>query len=162
MAAARERVLPRRIKHDDLHPARQRRQRLGEVRDTDGLQRHIDVALQLGIDRNKIIFAGELQADAGKINDGDRIRSGGVDLAEKLAKRFSQRGLIKILRAGDRESRGLQRTGDQAGIIGRCRQPGRLVLVVADHQRKAHLGGVAGALNKDWRENNDKEKQRPA
>ena len=105
-AAARERILPRRVENDDLHAAGKRRKRLGEIRNANGLQRHVDVALDIGVDRHEIILALELQAIAGEIDQRDCIGSRGRDLAEEFAKRFPQRRLIEVPRAGDRESRG--------------------------------------------------------
>ena len=156
LTAAREWVLPRRIKDDDLDPAGQRRERLGEIGDAHGLERHIDVALDVGVDRDEIIVPGELQSEAGEINQGDRVGSGSGDLAEKFAKCFAQRRLIQIARAGDGETRRLQCVGDKAGVIGRCRKLGRLIFVVADHQRKPRLRGIAGARRERQRQNSDK------
>jgi hypothetical protein len=65
LTAAREWVLSRRVEDNDLHPAGQRRERLGEIGDAHGLERHIDVALDVGVDRDEIIVLGELQSDAG-------------------------------------------------------------------------------------------------
>ena len=120
-AALGKGVLPRGIENDNFHAAWQRRQRLRKIRHAHRLQRHVDVARQIGIDRHKIILAGELHTKAGEINDDDRIGSGRCYLAEKLAKRFSQRGLIEIARSGDGKARGRERLSHQAGVVGRRR-----------------------------------------
>src|SRR3984893_19022738 len=98
--AAAERILSRGVENDDLDPARQRRQRLGKIRNPYRLERNVDVALDIGVDRNKIILAIELQTDAGEINQRDGIRPGGRHLADEFAERFPQRRLIEITRAG--------------------------------------------------------------
>src|SRR6202040_3299761 len=96
---------------DDLDAARQRSQRLGEIRNPYRLERNVDVALDVGVDRNEIILAVELQTDAGEIDQRDGVRPGGRHLADEFTKRFPQRRLIEIARAGDRETGGLQRVG---------------------------------------------------
>ena len=148
LTAARELILPRRIENDDLHPARQRRQRLHEIRHAHGLKRNIDVPLGISIDRNEVVLTLELQSEAGQIDEGDGVRPGGRELIDKFAKRFAQRRLIEVARAGDGEACGLQGIGDEAGVIGRRRQLRRLVFVVADHQGKPHLGGMTGAAKR--------------
>jgi hypothetical protein len=42
-------------RYDDLHAAGKRRKRLGEIRNANCLQRYVDVALNIGIDRHEII-----------------------------------------------------------------------------------------------------------
>ncbi len=86
LPAARERILPRCIQNDDLHAAGQRGQRLHEVGDSDGLKRNVDVAGDVGVDRDEIILAGVLQTVTGKIDERDGVGSGRGDLADELAK----------------------------------------------------------------------------
>jgi hypothetical protein len=95
------------IDNDDFHQTGQRRQRLRKIGHPHGLQRHVNVACQIGIDRHEITFTCELNAEAGEVDDGNRIRARGHHLTEKLAKRFSQRRLIEVARAGDGKSRPL-------------------------------------------------------
>ena len=139
LVAARERILPRGIQNDDLHPRGQRGERLGKIGDANSLQRNVDVVREIGVDRNEKIIAVELQSEPGKIDQRHRIGSGSGNLIEKFAERFPQRGLIEIRRARDGESGGLQGVGNQSGIVGRSCKLGGLVLVVADHQREARL-----------------------
>jgi hypothetical protein len=112
------------------------------------LKRNIDVPLGIGIDRNEVVLALELQSETGQIDEGDGVRPGGRELIDKFAKRFAQRRLIEVARAGDGEACGLQGIGDEACVIGRRRQLRRLVFVVADHQGKPHLGGMTGAAER--------------
>jgi hypothetical protein len=146
LVAAGERILPRGVEDDDLDAARQRSERLGEIRNPDRLQRDVDVALDIGVDRNEIIVASELQTEAGEVDQGDRVRPGGGHLAEELTERFPQRRLIEVPCAGHRESRRLKRVGDETGVVGGRGKPRGLVFVVADHQRKALLGRLALCL----------------
>ena len=67
--------------------AGQRRERLGKIGNSHRLQRHVDIPRQIGIDRHEIILAGKLHAEAGEINERDRVGSCGRDLPEKFAKR---------------------------------------------------------------------------
>ena len=151
--------MPRRIHDDDLDAARQRRERLGEVRNANGLQRHIDVTLYVGVDRDKIVLTAELQAIAGEVDQGDGIGPGRGNLIEEFAERLAQRRLIEVARAGDGKSRGLQRVGNQTCIVGRRRQRCSAILIVADHQRITHLGGLAGAVIESQRNENDEQRQ---
>ena len=155
LPAARERILPRRIENDDLHAARKRRERLGEIGDPDRLQRHVDVALDVGVDRDEIILALELHAIAGEIDQRDRVRSRGGNLAEKFAKGFPQRGLIEVARAGDRESGGLQRVGDESGIVGGCCKLAGLYSSLPITSAKRISAALADALTERRCEDND-------
>ncbi len=64
LVALRESVLPRGVENDDLYATGKRGERLHKVGNPDRLQRNVDIALNCGIDRNKIIVAGELHAKA--------------------------------------------------------------------------------------------------
>lgn len=152
----------RRVEDDDLDAARHRRERLREIRDPDRLQWHVDVALNVGVDRDKIILALELQSVAGKINQRDRVRPRGRNLAEELAESFPQCRLIEILRAGDGEARGRERVGNEAGVVGRRRQRAGPVVVVADHQRKSNFLSLAGTLSQKQCRGSDQAKQQSA
>jgi hypothetical protein len=48
---------------------------LDEIGDSYGLERDIDVTLDVGIDWNEVVFAFELRSEAGEIDNSDRIRS---------------------------------------------------------------------------------------
>src|SRR5262249_53674669 len=104
--------------------------------------------LRIAIDRQEVVLTLELQSETGQVDEGDGVRSGGRELIDKFAKRITQRRLIEVARASDGEARGLQGVGDETGVIGRPRQLRGLVLVVADHQGKPHLGGMTGAAER--------------
>ena len=119
------------------------------------MQRNIDVALDVGVDWNKIILAVELQADAGEIDQCDGVRPGGRHLADEFPEGFPQRRLIEIARAGDREAGGLQRVGDEAGVVGGGGKFRRFVFVVADHQREALFRRLARVLTQRRRHDDE-------
>ena len=121
LATSGEGILSRCINNDD-RVARKRSQCLGEIGNPDGLQWNVGVSCQIGIDRDVIVFASVLHAVTGEINEGNCIRPGGRNLAKELAERFAQRRLIEVPRAGDGETCGLKRVGDQASIVGRSSQ----------------------------------------
>jgi hypothetical protein len=146
LIAAGEWILSRGVENDDLDPARHRCQRLAKIGNADRLQRYVDIALDVGIDRHEIIFALELQAKAGEIDQRYRIRPGRGHLAQEFTKRFPQRRLIEIARAGDGKSRRLQRVGDKTGVVRGCRELGGFVFVIADHQREALFGRLTGGV----------------
>jgi hypothetical protein len=75
LAAARERILPRCIQDHDLDTPGHRRERLQKIRHSDRLQRHIDIARDVGVDRDEIILAFKLQSIAREINQRDGVRS---------------------------------------------------------------------------------------
>ena len=155
LIAAGEWILSRGVEDDDLDAARQRRQRLGEIRNPYRLQRNVDIALDIGVDRNEIILAVELQTDAGEIDQRHRIRSGGRHLADEFTKGFPQRRLIEIARAGDGEAGGLQRVGDQTGVVGGGGKFRGSVFVVADHQREALFRRLARVLTERQRQDDE-------
>ena len=86
------------------------------------MQRHVDVARQLRIDRHVIVLAGKLHTKTGQIDHRYRVRTGGRYLPEKFADRFAQCCLIEIACTRYRKPRGRQRVGDEAGIIGGRRE----------------------------------------
>ena len=88
------------------------------------MQRDIDIARQIGIDRHIVVLAGKLHTEACEINDSHRVGTRGRYLPEKFANRFTQRCLIEIARARHREACGGERIGYQAGIIGGRRELG--------------------------------------
>ncbi|HEY1413673.1 MAG TPA: hypothetical protein VGF36_16115 [Rhodopila sp.] len=99
--AALIRILPRRIQNENFDAARQSGKRLSQIGDTYRLKRYVAVAMNVGVDRDEIILPLELQAVTGEIDQRDGVGPGGIHLFQKFTKRFSQRCLIQIPRAGN-------------------------------------------------------------
>ena len=115
------------------------------------MQRHIDVARQIGIHRHVVVFAGNLHTKPRQINDRNCVWPRGRYLPEKFSNGFAQRRLVEIACAGHSEACGSERIRYQAGIIGGCRKLGRFIFIISDDQRKTHFGGVTGALTQRQR-----------
>jgi hypothetical protein len=110
-------------------------------------QRHIDVALNVGVDWDEIILALKLKAKTSEINDCDRIWTGRGYLTKELAETFPQGRLIEISCSGDGEPGRAQRVGDKTRVIRRRGKTGRTVLIVANDQSEARLLSAGAVLS---------------
>ena len=143
-----ERLLPRRVQHDDAGLHRQRGELTDVVAGPQRLDRHIGIAVDRGIDRHEIVVAAQLQPVAGQIHHRDRVRPRGFGLVDEVAKTLAQRVAIEIAGADHVEAGRLQGLRDQAGIVGRGRQRRFRIGGIADHQRNALFRRCAAAALK--------------
>ena len=106
----------------------------------DELEVHVRGLGRIGIDRNQVIDALDLQPVAGIIEEPDR---GGVQLVAEAADRLLNAGAVEIderLPTHQREAEALQRLGDQPRIVRRIGEPRDVdVLAVADDEGDAAL-----------------------
>ena len=86
-ALTRIRIGARRIEHDDARPSRRRRKSVGEIGHADRLDRHVGVAADPSVDRNKIIVSVVLDRPTGEIDERLHIGPGRLGLLQEIAKR---------------------------------------------------------------------------
>jgi hypothetical protein len=98
------------------------------------LERHIGCLSKLGINRNEIVLAFQLDAVPAEIDEGDGVRTRALCLGQKIAHGLTQRVLIEIARAGDIKSGSLQCLRHQARVVGRSLERAGLIARIADHQ----------------------------
>jgi hypothetical protein len=112
----------RRIEDDDARSSGRRGKSVAEIGNADRFDRHIGVAIDLGVDRNEVIVAVILNPTAGKVDEGLHVRASRRCFLQKVAERRPQGLSIKVARADHVKTRGLQRLGDQTGIVSGGRQ----------------------------------------
>ncbi|CEG07884.1 hypothetical protein BN961_01290 [Afipia felis] len=132
-----EGLLARNVEHDDARLQRQRRELAHVVVEAQALGRNIGVALDLGIHRDEIVLARELQAVTREIDHCHRIGSGGFRLLDEIAEAAAQRIAVEIARADHLKSRSLQCLRDETCVISGGRKRCLGVGAVTDHKRDA-------------------------
>jgi len=86
---------------------------------------------------HEIVFAIELQAVTGQIDESHGVRPGSLRLVEKVPECRAQGFAIEIASAGDVEAGRLQGLGDEARVVGGRGELARLVGRVANHKGDA-------------------------
>ncbi len=135
LARLRERVGSRSIEDDEARLKRQACKPLHIIRDSQRLGGHIRRRRNPCIDRYEVILALELQAVAGKINEGNCVWPRGLGLIDKIPECRAQRFAVEIARPAHVKSCGLQRLSNEARVVGGRAERGCLIGSVADHKR---------------------------
>ena len=137
----REWIVAAGVQDDDAGFARNRGQRIHEVGEPHGLQRHVGFPLDPRVDRNEEVLAVDLQAMAGIEHERDGVRALIRDRLGEIGDRPAHVALGEVGRLDDLEAGGIQEVRHRLGVIGRVRQRGdRGVARVADHQGDPGLG----------------------
>jgi hypothetical protein len=130
---------PRGIQHDDACARRRAREGAQQIPEPNGVERDIGVAFKSRIGGDQKIVAVIREAIAREVNERDRVRTGGFDLAQKRPKLTHEIGLAKIGAFNDLKSDGAQRLGHQTGIVERGRQRAACVAAIPDNKSNPRL-----------------------
>jgi hypothetical protein len=118
----RVRIGPRRVEHDDARPPGRRGKSVAEIGEAEPFDRHVGVAIDLGVDRHKIIVAVVLNPAASEVDEGLHIGAGRRGFLQKVAKGRTQGLTIEVAGTDDVKTCSLQSLGHKTGVVGGCRK----------------------------------------
>ena len=125
----------------------------------DGLVIDVGIVLQLGIDRNEVIVAVDLDAVTGVIDDGDVGAAGlGAEIPQRPPHVLGRQVVAGI---DDGEAGLLEGLDQKVGVVGGVGELGRaLIGRIAHHQRHALVGECSGWLEDERQSAENKEDKR--
>ena len=135
-----ERQRPRRVDHDHLGARRRVRQRTHQVGQAYALDRNIAFTIEPRIDAKQEVVTLERDRVSGEIDEGQRLWTGSLDLAEKLAIALDQVGLAQVGALDDLEADAAQRLGNKPRVVESIRDCAGAVRTIADDEGDARLG----------------------
>jgi hypothetical protein len=128
------------VDHHHLGARRRIGERTHQVRQADTLDRNVAFAGEPRVDAEQEILALERERMSGEIDEGQRLGTGRLDLAEKLAIALDEIRLAEIAALDDLEAQAAQRFRNQARVVERIRDRAGTVGGIADHEGDARLG----------------------
>ena len=95
---------------------------MAEIGNAERFDRHVGVAIDLSVDRHKVIVAIVLDRAASEVDESLHVRARRRRFLQKIAKGRTQGLTIEVARADHVKSRRLQSLGDETGVVGGGRQ----------------------------------------